>query len=99
MANTVMTPEETENALGYRTAQWGHWGLTFFWSNGGYAPTKIEGILYCPVGNAGPMDGYLGSTQRQTYKDIVADWTSRGELPSRNAIQNVRDAFKEWVNS
>lgn len=65
-----------------RMVEWGNWGLTFYWKvPGEYAPTKIEGVLYFPVGTRGPMDGYLGSPERERYKAISAAWMRDGQLP------------------
>lgn len=75
------------NNLGQRKAEWGNWGITFSWSDGGYAPAKIEGTLYFPVGNCGPCDGYLGSSERDNYKAIVAAWMRDGVLPQNLAVR------------
>ena len=69
------------NQSARRVTEWGHWGLTFSWSDGGYAPVKIEGQLFFPVGNCGPCDGFLGSPERARYAEIVKAWNERGELP------------------
>jgi hypothetical protein len=61
-----------------RAAEWGHWGITFYWQTPGqYAPDKIEGILYFPVSNGGPCD----MPGRERYKAIIGQWRETGALP------------------
>jgi hypothetical protein len=66
-----------------RSAEWGNWGITFFTRNhaSDYAPSSIAGTLYFPVGARGPMDGFVGSPERQRYQAVIAAWQQRGELP------------------
>jgi hypothetical protein len=70
-----------------RQAEWGHWGITFFTKvPGDYAPTTIDGVLYFPVGTRGPMDGLLGSPERQKYAEAIKNWMEQGVLP--DGVQN-----------
>lgn len=68
-----------------RRAHWGHWGISFieYQSRDLYAePQKIYGTLFFPVGACGPVDGFIGSPERQVYKEICKAWAERGELPA-----------------
>lgn len=61
-----------------RRAEWGHWGITFYWQVPGvYAPERIEGTLHFPVGAAGPCD----VPRRAEYLAIVKNWIDGGTLP------------------
>ena len=64
-----------------RFYDWGHWGITFW--EGSRAPGKHRAVaqIEFPVGSTGPIDGYLGSAERQRWKDVGHDWAERGELP------------------
>ena len=60
---------------GVRRAEWGHWGITFC---RGRAPV---GTLYFGVGNGGPVDGTVGSPERERYQEACRSWVASGVLP------------------
>lgn len=67
----------------HRTCQWGNWGITFY--NPQPDLTLNYGILVASIdfacGPQGPIDGYLGSPLRESYKKMCRDWTEHGILP------------------
>lgn len=73
-----------------RTVEWGHWGITFM----DVQPDRtknfgtIIGTLSFGVGNAGPVDGPVGSPTRLAYLQACKDWTERGILPERLAYSS-----------
>lgn len=62
-----------------RKAEWGNWGLTFYSEIDG--KIILHGNTYFPVGACGPMDGFIGSPERQKWLDQVKAWMSKGLLP------------------
>lgn len=68
-----------EVATGGRSVSWGHWGLTF--SEGEGPDWRQVASLPFPVGPQGPQDGFLGSPERERYREACRAWTERGELP------------------
>lgn len=62
---------------------WGHWSLTFYTAEnyGSRDADSFFGELPFPVGAQGPMDGYLGSKERQRYHDACKQWAN-GECPN-----------------
>jgi hypothetical protein len=75
--------DTTINAAAERRVEWGNWALLFYWQVPGvYGPERIEGRLPFPVGARGPMDGCLGTVERQRYVDASKAWMDRGELPA-----------------
>lgn len=81
-----MTTEMTSTTE--RTAEWGHWGITFCThevdgaGRRSYAPLSIDGYLGFPVGSRGPIDGPPGSPTRESYRRMIRAWVERGELPA-----------------
>ena len=67
-----------------RTAEWGNWGITFL----DVQPDRskkyglIIGTLYFPIGTRGPCDGFIGSSERMSYQDVVRNWMDDGTLPA-----------------
>lgn len=66
-----------------RTAQWGHWGITFSehdvdaYGRQSYAPAVIRKTLSFPVGACGPVD----LPRRDEYRQAVRNWIDNGVLP------------------
>lgn len=65
-----------------RFVSWGHWGISFWNGDRNDQPTwqAIAEVSF-PVGPQGPMDGFIGSPERQRWIDACRVWTERGELP------------------
>jgi hypothetical protein len=76
-------PEPVETTQ--RKAEWGNWGLTFFTehrlSTDGYARYEIHGRIFFPCGAQGPTDGFVGSSQHESYKQMIKAWQTDGVLP------------------
>lgn len=70
-----MIGTETTEREAPRRAEWGHWGITFCV---GRVPV---GTLYFPAGHAGPMDGFIGSPERERYREACRAWVASGVLP------------------
>lgn len=65
-----------------RCVDWDNWGLRFFYTPPGEPGHNVcAGFLAFPVGPNGPVDGVLGSEQRQKYARIVKIWKDKGILP------------------
>ncbi len=57
-----------------RKAEWGHWGITL------YDGDALVGGVQFPCGPQGPVDGMIGSPERQRYTDAVKAWLERGDV-------------------
>lgn len=65
-----------------RLVEWGNWGLLFYEKEpGAYAPAVMHGRINFPVGARGPMDGHVGSPERERYKAMSAAWMQDAVLP------------------
>lgn len=66
-----------------RSAEWGHWGITFIQWTGARRPylPQIMGNVYFPVGSCGPCDGFAGSTERNKWRDMIQKWANDAILP------------------
>ncbi len=64
-----------------RSAQWGHWGITFVQWEGDRRPyvPQIMGTVYFGVGSQGPIDA---GPARQRYQELVRAWMSDAVLPA-----------------
>ncbi len=64
------------------SSDWGHWSITFFVAKDIYSRDAVSFFaeLPFPVGSQGPMDGYIGSRERQRFVNACAAW-QRGECP------------------
>jgi hypothetical protein len=69
-----MTPATKQQDLSARTASIGNWGLTFL------ADGLVAGTVYFPVGPQGPIEGSLGSPERERYRQAARDWVDKGIL-------------------
>jgi hypothetical protein len=69
----------TQTTKGARRTDWGHWGLTFVervderW--------ETRGRIYFPVGPQGPVDGCIGTPERQRWLEVADAWVKDGRLP------------------
>lgn len=64
-----------------RMAEWGNWGITLYSKvPGAYLADSFFGFIPFGVGPQGPIDGFIGSELRESYKRKCAEW-SRGECP------------------
>lgn len=61
--------------MSMRAVSWGHWGITF--QDG----ERSVATLSFPVGPQGPMDGFLGSKEREGYRRACRAWCEDGVLP------------------
>lgn len=62
-----------------RTVSWGHWRIWFCLAHD--EDRKDFWSVSFPVGAQGPCDGYLGSKEREHWKNVCRAWTERAELP------------------
>lgn len=76
-----------------RSAEWGNWGITLVqWDTPErpYVP-QIIGTVYFGVGSQGPIDGTIGSSTRQGYRDMVAAWMRDGIVPANIDTAHATD--------
>lgn len=62
-----------------RRTDWGHWGLTFVEQIGDN--WLIRGRAFYPVGPQGPVEGTVGSPERQRWLEMADAWVKHGVLP------------------
>lgn len=77
-----------------RSAEWGNWGITFVSWMGPTRPylVRIHGCRYFPIGNRGPCDGTLGSSERQRYQEMIRAWVQDAILPEGLNVEHATKA-------
>lgn len=78
-----------------RESEWGHWGLTFI--QRGPGGRDVLYTISFPVGSQGPMDGYIGSPERERYRALCRRWVHDGELPE--GVERLRFGHSRWNGS
>jgi hypothetical protein len=75
-----------------RDVYWGHWALTLI--QRGHGGRDVLYNVSFPVGVQGPMDGILGSPERQGWNAVCQAWRERGELPAK--ATRIRHGHSRW---
>jgi len=64
-----------------RQCEWGNWGITFYEFAVAGEITFFAKVDFA-VGAHGPIDGFIGSPLRESYKQMCKDWREAGTVPT-----------------